>query len=311
MERIGQVAVVIPVHNEEQLLPAALAAVRAAADALQAQRPAVAVDDPGGAGQLYGRVLGSGVALGCGGPPDQPVAGHVPQRRRKPAGRHPRGTAGQRRRPGSRMLPRSSGWPIPTPIPAFRKTGCCARWSWLTAGPMQSWEPWNRTRKARTANSSGAGTLRHPLGEDHPHVHGANLGVRASAYVLAGGFPRLRSHEDRGIGGAASQARVHGVVHGHHPGPDVRPDRCPRAAGIRRLSAGTQKGTSGGFEGLRRWIADGRHGPAQRGGHARAQHVQGADDDWGDWPRSQKRPPRRRPRLTPGAPCHGKLNGLS
>lgn len=27
---------------------------------------------------------------------------------------------------------------------------------------------------------------------------------------------------------------------------------------------------------------------------------EGADDDWGDWPRSQKRPPRRRPRLTPG-----------
>jgi glycosyltransferase involved in cell wall biosynthesis len=38
---------------------------------------------------------------------------------------------------------------------------------------------------------------RHPFEEDHPHVYGANLGVRASAYLLAGGFPVLRSSEDK------------------------------------------------------------------------------------------------------------------
>lgn len=38
---------------------------------------------------------------------------------------------------------------------------------------------------------------RHPFEEDHPHVYGANLGVRASAYLLAGGFPELRSSEDK------------------------------------------------------------------------------------------------------------------
>jgi glycosyltransferase involved in cell wall biosynthesis len=32
---------------------------------------------------------------------------------------------------------------------------------------------------------------------DHPHVHGANLGVRGSAYLIAGGFPPLAVHEDR------------------------------------------------------------------------------------------------------------------
>ena len=31
----------------------------------------------------------------------------------------------------------------------------------------------------------------------HSHVHGANLGVRADAYVVAGGFPILSSSEDR------------------------------------------------------------------------------------------------------------------
>jgi hypothetical protein len=32
--------------------------------------------------------------------------------------------------------------------------------------------------------------------DDHPHVHGANLGVRADAYLAAGGWPVLTSGED-------------------------------------------------------------------------------------------------------------------
>lgn len=37
----------------------------------------------------------------------------------------------------------------------------------------------------------------HPFRENHSHVYGANLGIRASAYLAAGGFPDLSSHEDR------------------------------------------------------------------------------------------------------------------
>jgi glycosyltransferase involved in cell wall biosynthesis len=33
----------------------------------------------------------------------------------------------------------------------------------------------------------------------HPHIHGANLGVRADAYVKAGGWPLLETAEDHGI----------------------------------------------------------------------------------------------------------------
>jgi len=35
--------------------------------------------------------------------------------------------------------------------------------------------------------------------DDHPHVHGANLGVRADAYLAVGGWPALTSGEDNGL----------------------------------------------------------------------------------------------------------------
>lgn len=38
--------------------------------------------------------------------------------------------------------------------------------------------------------------LRHLLGDGHPHVHGANLGVRGDSYLAAGGFPDVAAHED-------------------------------------------------------------------------------------------------------------------
>jgi glycosyltransferase involved in cell wall biosynthesis len=37
---------------------------------------------------------------------------------------------------------------------------------------------------------------RHQLAEGHNHVHGANLGLRASTYVRAGGFAAVSLHED-------------------------------------------------------------------------------------------------------------------
>lgn len=37
---------------------------------------------------------------------------------------------------------------------------------------------------------------RHQLAEGHSHVHGANLGIRASAYERVGGFASLSAHED-------------------------------------------------------------------------------------------------------------------
>lgn len=46
-------------------------------------------------------------------------------------------------------------------------------------------------------NRLNAWARRHRFGEDHPHVFGANFGVRASHYLRAGGFEPVRMHEDR------------------------------------------------------------------------------------------------------------------
>jgi len=43
-------------------------------------------------------------------------------------------------------------------------------------------------------------------GRPHPHVHGANLGIRASAYLAAGGFTSLRTAEDHALVAAAARA---------------------------------------------------------------------------------------------------------
>jgi glycosyltransferase involved in cell wall biosynthesis len=40
----------------------------------------------------------------------------------------------------------------------------------------------------------------------HPHVHGANIGIRASAYQAAGGFQPLRTAEDHALLAAVAEA---------------------------------------------------------------------------------------------------------
>jgi GT2 family glycosyltransferase len=36
----------------------------------------------------------------------------------------------------------------------------------------------------------------HQLQEQHPHIHGANLGIRADTYLAIGGWRRLAANED-------------------------------------------------------------------------------------------------------------------
>ncbi|MGB7818989.1 MAG: glycosyltransferase [Ornithinibacter sp.] len=73
---------------------------------------------------------------------------------------------------------------------------------------------------------------RHTLREDHEHVHGANLGVRASAYLEAGGFAPLALHEDVDLA-----ARVRGAGR-----PWIASDRLRV-----RTSGRTKSRVKGGF----------------------------------------------------------------
>jgi glycosyltransferase involved in cell wall biosynthesis len=54
---------------------------------------------------------------------------------------------------------------------------------------------------------SAAFQARYGFGDGpHQHVHGANLGIRASAYLTAGGFRPLRTAEDHALLAAVTQA---------------------------------------------------------------------------------------------------------
>ena len=47
---------------------------------------------------------------------------------------------------------------------------------------------------------------RHHLREGHPHVHGANFGIRADTYLTLGGWQPLRLGEDVALAGRAAKA---------------------------------------------------------------------------------------------------------
>lgn len=49
---------------------------------------------------------------------------------------------------------------------------------------------------ALSALESAVWLGRHDLSDGHPHVHGANLGISASAYRAVGGFRPIPAHED-------------------------------------------------------------------------------------------------------------------
>jgi cellulose synthase/poly-beta-1,6-N-acetylglucosamine synthase-like glycosyltransferase len=210
VDRIAQVAVVIPVHNEEPLLARALAAVSAAADVLQHSHPdtdvaIVAVLDActDGSGAVVARFAASDRRITL-----LPVVFR---------------SVGRSRRAGinlllTGLLPDRAG-------PGRPQT---SKRVWLANTDADSCVPENWLLRQVELADRGAdavlGTVepdpagmdgellrrwhaRHPLGEDHPHVYGANLGVRASAYLRAGGFPRQRSQEDRAL---AARLRRHG-----------------------------------------------------------------------------------------------------
>jgi glycosyltransferase involved in cell wall biosynthesis len=189
---IRVVGVVVPAHNEQRLLPACLASLRRAAQALPGLPVHLIV-----------------VADAC-----RDQTAEVARRGGAAVVRISERNVGAARAAGVReVLRRTTGqdpahvWVATTDA----DTSVSARWlrQQVRYG-NQGWDAVAGT--VRVADWSGYrpevpslfrdryGTERGP----HPHVHGANLGFRAAAYLRAGGFPDLPTAEDHALVAALS-----------------------------------------------------------------------------------------------------------
>lgn len=190
---VSQVAVVVPAHNEEQYLVRALTGVRAAVESLQARKPGIPVlvmvvaDDCSDSTASLARRFGA-----------RDTRFRVLEVGFRSVGRSRR--AGVQELLAALTVPASEAWVASTDADS------CVPRHWLVrqveladAGAdvvLGSVEPDARGLDPALLRRWHA---RHRLGENHGNVYGANLGVRASAYLAAGGFPRMDHGEDRGL----------------------------------------------------------------------------------------------------------------
>jgi len=179
---IRAVGVVVPVHNEEELLPGCLAALtRAATRSPVPVRTIVVLDDCDDASELICRRGGAEIVVGC------------------------ERNVGQARSIGADL--------------ALTGESCLSDlWLANTDADTRVGPDWlaDQVELADQGADAVLGIVRladvgphehlayrsayhrriHADGS-HDHVHGANLGIRASAYRQAGGFAPLTAHEDR------------------------------------------------------------------------------------------------------------------
>ncbi|MFE7751111.1 glycosyltransferase [Streptomyces sp. NPDC057428] len=194
MTGAAAIAVVIPAHDEEALLPAALDAVSRAArhPAVASTRllTVVAADACTDGTRTVARRAGALIApLDC----------------RSPGRARAAGVSLALRTLG---LDPSSVWIASTdadsevPHRWLAHQRACAEQGWdAVVGTVRphGWPPVLEEAihdHIRAYEAAG----RHPERSDaHPHVHGANLGVRADAYLRCGGYPALATGEDHAL----------------------------------------------------------------------------------------------------------------
>ena len=198
--RIGRVEVVMPAHDEERHIEHALHALQAAARALAERRPSVAVGITvvldhctDGSADIAARIAAADGRFTV-----------LHQTFRNAGASRAAGVAAAlgRTRPGVEHTSPESVWLASTDA----DSRVPENWLWrqlelADAGwdvVLGSVEPDPRGMDPEVLRTW---RIRHPAEERHPHVYGANLGVRASAYRLAGGFPEIPSSEDRALVG--------------------------------------------------------------------------------------------------------------
>ena len=190
---IEAVGVVVPAHDEETLLPACLRALRRAA-----RRLSVPVHVLVAADSCTDRTVAVARAGG---------AGVISIRARR---------VGAARAAGMRELLRLTAGPDPAAIwLATTDADTVVPPGWLQRQVAHADQGWDVVLGTVTvadwsehpSHVPAAFAARYESGDrPHPHVHGANIGIRASAYRAAGGFRPLRTAEDHALLAAAAQA---------------------------------------------------------------------------------------------------------
>jgi len=190
--QVTRAGVVVPAHDEAELLPACLAALRSAADAAGVPvRLLVVADACTDATAAVAAAAGAEV---------------IPIRARNVGAARAAGLARLLRTedtdPAAMWLATTDADTVVPPGWLRRQLGYAGQ-GWdvvLGTVAVTDWagHPPHAPAVFEARYAFGAGP--------HPHVHGANLGIRASAYLAAGGFRPLRTAEDHALLAAATEA---------------------------------------------------------------------------------------------------------
>ncbi|HET9893862.1 MAG TPA: glycosyltransferase [Streptosporangiaceae bacterium] len=195
---IRAVGVVVPAHNEEDLLPACLSALRDAAETARAAggglpvRTVVVADGCTDRTALIASSHGAGVVRVSARAVGAARAAGVTELLRRSSGVKPR----------ELWLATTDADTAVPPNWLARQLGY-AEQGWDAVVGTVTVSDW----AGRPARLPAAFAAHYASGDGtHPHVHGANLGIRASAYLGAGGFRELATAEDHAIVSALTRA---------------------------------------------------------------------------------------------------------
>ena len=190
---IETVGVVVPAHNEEALLPACLRALRRAARLVSVPVHVLVTAD-----SCTDRT--AAVARACGARVIRIRARSVGAARAAGMSELLRLTAGSK--PGATWLATTDADTVVPPRWLQHQVAHADR-GWDVVLGTVAVSDWSE----HPPHVSAAFAARYGSGDrPHPHVHGANIGIRASAYLAAGGFRSLRTAEDHALLAAAAEA---------------------------------------------------------------------------------------------------------
>jgi glycosyltransferase involved in cell wall biosynthesis len=189
---IETVAVAVPAHDEETLLPACLRALRRAASQLTVQAHILVVADDCTDRTAATAIAGGARVIRTG-------ARNVGAARAAGMAELIRLTAAYP--PGAVWLATTDADTIVPPHWLCRQLRYASQ-GWDVVLGMVSVTDWD----GYPPHVPAAFAARYQASGPHPHVHGANLGIRASAYLRAGGFRPLRTGEDHALLAAINQA---------------------------------------------------------------------------------------------------------